>query len=555
MRELQKTGFGGRLAFAGGAWCCSTQHTADLAGYRFRAGAWLRILRYESLQLRHVLLSPPALPRKQARLRTEHVRHVLAGGRISGTQSSRWLPEVRRKPFSFEKGNTTILRSCENSELLGNKGRELQITGSNPPTESSSTAIDPEEGDDFEANAEEAELLAAAAAAPPEVAAATLRRKVRARARTARLQRDIEGTDHARRYRITTYCTAKEYDMVRALRRMRVWSNNQAGLVDDSLVIHARPRRAAMVSEDDAAEEPGDVFIFRYGVVVMWHLDPEEERHLLTIIRSFCERDGLDEPESDDFAYEISGDQPRFVSDILMMPDASVLAKLAASHGMAQSIKLSSFEESVQRSVEATRDLAAELAATGAIVSRSRRDIAMTLGSLVMDRHILYLFADVLDPPDIIWNHPEYDSLYRLVERYLELPQRVEMLNKRVDVVRELLNLLSSELQFRHSSRLEVIIIVLIMLELIIALGKEVVPLIAGTARHNRFWILVFLAIFVAGLLVTLAALMAENLFTFPHKKRDHDRFLAKPFRPLAEIENYRALRFQSTTPPPRPGR
>jgi hypothetical protein len=27
------------------------------------------------------------------------------------------------------------------------------------------------------------------------------------------------------------------------------------------LVIHARPRRAAMVSEDDAAEEPGDVFI------------------------------------------------------------------------------------------------------------------------------------------------------------------------------------------------------------------------------------------------------------------------------------------------------
>jgi uncharacterized Rmd1/YagE family protein len=323
---------------------------------------------------------------------------------------------------------------------------------------------------------------------------------------------------------------------------MRVWSNNQAGLVDDSLVIHARPRRTTSDNEDEYADEPGDVFIFRYGVVVMWHLEPEEERHLLTIIRSFCEHDGLDEPESDDFAYEIGGDQPRFVSDILMMPDASVLAKLTASHGMAQSVKLSSFEESVQRSIEATRDLAAELAATGAIVSRSRRDIAMTLGSLVMDRHILYLFADVLDPPDIIWNHPEYDSLYRLVERYLELPQRVEMLNKRVDVVRELLNLLSNELQFRHSSRLEVIIIILIMLELILALGKELVPFITGPMRQGRLWLFAILALFVLGLLLTLAVLIAENLFTLPRLKRESERSLHSPLWSLRGTAKQRSF-------------
>lgn len=478
-----------------------------------------------------------------------HVRRAQTRSVIGGWFGNNRGERVFDRRRVRRGGRQTLLRACDKQEQSTPRGAEAAISATPSAGNWEVSKPDEEDSSEFSENAEETELLAAAAAAPPEVAAATLRRKVRARARTARIQKDMAGAEHPKRYRITTYCTAKEYDMVRAFRRMRVWSNNQAGLVDDSLVIHARPRRDAASVDDEYMDEPGDVFVFRYGVVVMWHLEPEEERHLLTVIRSFCERDGLDEPESDDFAYEIGGDQPRFVSDILMMPDASVLAKLTASHGMAQSVKLSSFEESVQRSIEATRDLAAELAATGAIVSRSRRDIAMTLGSLVMDRHILYLFADVLDPPDIIWNHPEYDSLYRLVERYLELPQRVEMLNKRVDVVRELLNLLSSELQFRHSSRLEVIIIILIMLELILALGKELAPFIAGPSRHGRLWIFVILALFVVGLLLTLAVLIAENLFTLPRLKRESVRSLTSPLWPQHDASKQRAFQFRTTIP------
>eukprot|EP00166_Cyanidium_caldarium_P005479 ctg_668.g315 len=192
-----------------------------------------------------------------------------------------------------------------------------------------------EEEDEVLRLEDENELLAAAAAAAPEVAAATLRRRARARARSARVQKVPLPPEHIESYRITTYCTAKEYDMVRTLRRMRVWSNNRAHFVDDSLVLHARPRRAA--ATDEVSEEQGDVFIFRYGVVVMWNLTVEEEQAVLTVIRSFCERDGLDVPESDDFEYEVGGELPRFVADTLILPESSVLAKLAASHGLAQS--------------------------------------------------------------------------------------------------------------------------------------------------------------------------------------------------------------------------
>ncbi|KAJ1488047.1 hypothetical protein T484DRAFT_1784483, partial [Baffinella frigidus] len=49
---------------------------------------------------------------------------------------------------------------------------------------------------------------------------------------------------------------------------------------------------------------------------------------------------------------------------------------------------------------------------------------------------------------------------------YLELTPRIELLNSRVDVVRELLSLLGDELQNKHASRLEEIIIVLICIEI-----------------------------------------------------------------------------------------
>jgi len=151
-----------------------------------------------------------------------------------------------------------------------------------------------------------------------------------------------------------------------------------------------------------------------------------------------------------DFEYVANADQLVLMtrpSDGSEGLERSVLEKLAASHAFAQSARLEPFAASVQKSIEDTRGLAAELAATGEIVSQSQKDIARTLGRLILDRHSIYLYADVLDAPDVCWENPDLDPLYRLVSKDLELAPRVELLNARVEVVRELLVVLSGELQ------------------------------------------------------------------------------------------------------------
>ena len=61
-----------------------------------------------------------------------------------------------------------------------------------------------------------------------------------------------------------------------------------------------------------------------------------------------------------------------------------------------------------------------------------------------------------------------------MVANYLDIETRVEVLNQRLDVVHELFQMLGSELNHQHSSRLEWTIIWLIIIEVILTLLKDV---------------------------------------------------------------------------------
>ena len=63
-----------------------------------------------------------------------------------------------------------------------------------------------------------------------------------------------------------------------------------------------------------------------------------------------------------------------------------------------------------------------------------------------------------------------YEDDYVKVVRYLEIESRVEVINKRLDMLKELLDVLHTQMENAHSTRLEWIIIWLIVIEVVIQL-------------------------------------------------------------------------------------
>ncbi|CAN8063200.1 unnamed protein product [Agarophyton chilense] len=152
-----------------------------------------------------------------------------------------------------------------------------------------------------------------------------------------------------------------------------------------------------------------------------------------------------------------------------------VLERLAVSCALAQSIKLGAFESALQRTIENTRHLPEELALTGRI-NASRREVSRLMGQLFLARYRYHLSGDLLMTPVFFREKENYVPTYNRVERYLEVRERGEVLNRRVEVMQELYKLLGDELVHKNSMALELAITVMIAFEILltlITLAKE----------------------------------------------------------------------------------
>lgn len=217
----------------------------------------------------------------------------------------------------------------------------------------------------------------------------------------------------------------------------------------------------------------GDLFIFSYGCVVFWGFDIEAAESFLAEIEDFT-INPLPDPIQDESSYHY-GEETTIIeeNDEMILEPNDVLIKLSMSYGLSQSVKLTVFENSIDRTIIKSRFLPGELATKGKI-SLSRKKLSQKLGALFAERNSINLHSDILDTPEFFWRRPRYEPYYLMASRYMDINTRVEILNKRLDVIRELYEILSNELKHIHSSRLEFVIILLILIEVIVAILRDI---------------------------------------------------------------------------------
>jgi uncharacterized Rmd1/YagE family protein len=263
--------------------------------------------------------------------------------------------------------------------------------------------------------------------------------------------------------RCTTFCTASGYDIPALFASLQKFGATQ--LFRD--VIHIQIR------EDKRPK--GDIFYFSYGCFVSWGFTEEEERAIVESIKEF-EKDPIAKPELDEFTC-VYGDGMKIDQDEIVLQNKNVLTKLAISHGLAQSVKLTTFEGAIQKTIDNTKNMPEDLAKKGKI-GMSRKKISKMMGELFTERNFVNIHAEILDTPEFFWDYPELEPFYRRTAHYLDVSKRVDVLNKRLAVVHELFEILSNELNHQHSTRLEWTIIALIFIEIVIALLRDLFHLI-----------------------------------------------------------------------------
>lgn len=228
------------------------------------------------------------------------------------------------------------------------------------------------------------------------------------------------------------------------------------------------------MTEDD---QFGHVYIFGYGCCVFWNCNNDQIDTLLDLCQKHAVRP-LPNPVTDEHNYHF-GQETEVLeeSDEIIIESDEPLIMLSLSFGMSQSVKLSSFEEAINRTIQKTKHLPEELANQGS-TSLSRRKLSKYIGSLFGQRHSINLHNELLEIPEFFWRRPRYEPYYHMARHYLDISTRMNILNQRLAVLHELYEILSDELKHLHSSRLEWIIIYLIVIEVIFVILKDLLKIL-----------------------------------------------------------------------------
>jgi uncharacterized Rmd1/YagE family protein len=219
-----------------------------------------------------------------------------------------------------------------------------------------------------------------------------------------------------------------------------------------------------------------DIFFFQHGCVVTWGLSRSQEQKILSAVDEFA-AEILEKKEFHYFIYQV-GEKTNIIShpesneDIITIEHSeckNVLLKLAISYALSQSVKLRFHEHSIQKTVAKNQPISQELAQRGSI-SLSRKAIFKRIGEIFLAKSSVNLSNEYLDVSEYFWRYPHLEPYYLMAEKFLDIQQRVSILNKRLDVVHDIVLMLNNQLEHRYSSTLEIIIIVLISSEILINL-------------------------------------------------------------------------------------
>ena len=219
----------------------------------------------------------------------------------------------------------------------------------------------------------------------------------------------------------------------------------------------------------------GLVTLFRYGVVVSAGLSPAEQDEFLKSIAGRVKGEFAirDEEIATIELYADTEDHitPKGAIGVKAM---SVERLLVISDAMAKSVVLAHDEREVATVFHVIEPFARKLAKDGRAPA-GRRTMLRHIGKALLVQHRVSGRVAVAEKPDVLWDRPDLERLYGRLEDEYELKERVGLLNRKLSVITETAQAFTDIIDTERSLRLELIIVLLIVFEIVMTFYQIVI--------------------------------------------------------------------------------
>jgi uncharacterized Rmd1/YagE family protein len=213
----------------------------------------------------------------------------------------------------------------------------------------------------------------------------------------------------------------------------------------------------------------GYVTVFRYGVAVTMGLTEREQAEVLRSLQPRLVRPVMPS-EEEAVLIEVAADK-----DDQILPGGPISLKeitperlVVIADALSKSVVLARDEREAAGVFDLVEPFARQLAEHGRTFA-GRRAILKHVGNTLLVQQRLSGRVAVTEKPDILWDRQDLERLYARLQDEYELKERAEALSRKLAVIADTAEVLTDIIDTRRSLRLEIVIVILIAVELIIA--------------------------------------------------------------------------------------
>lgn len=218
------------------------------------------------------------------------------------------------------------------------------------------------------------------------------------------------------------------------------------------------------------------VALYRFGVAVFVGLSAMEETRFLEKItnRISGKPDGKNEETA---VLEIRSDYEDRVppGGPVEIPDLSSARFLVVADVLAKSVSLARDEGKLGGVFDIIEPFATQLARTGR-TPWHRRSMLKLIGEALLAQHRISGRVAVEEKPDILWDRPSLERLYARLEDEYELNERAKAITQKLNVIVETGQVLTDIFDVDRATRLEAVIVILILVETLITVLQIFLP-------------------------------------------------------------------------------
>lgn len=244
----------------------------------------------------------------------------------------------------------------------------------------------------------------------------------------------------------------------------------RAVLLGDRLNVD-RARYEQVLSTTPFAFRMGEGFAvaFRYGAAVLVGLTPAQEADALAKLSAdLTHTVSAQEEERVAIALLDAGDEGPSPDGLLCLRTLDLPRVLVVADILAKSVALARYEREIAQVFDTIEPAALAMADTGRI-PRARGPLLKLIGSALLAQHRFVGRIAVAEKPDVLWDQPGLERLYARLEDEYEIIERGTLLNGKLTVIGTVAETFTDMIDTARSTRLEILIVVLILAELVIA--------------------------------------------------------------------------------------